>query len=168
VAGDQVVGRVVSQAEKEGARYKPDARAAHQFSSEAPLLFDRMVVPFSVGANQFQLHDAAINGPALGATIRGRIDFGHETLALSGTYVPLYGFNAVLGSVPLLGDLFKGRENEGVFGITFAVQGRTSSPDVVVNPVSMLAPGFLRQIFEFENAAPQQPMPQRPTAQFGG
>ena len=78
----------------------------------------------------------------LGATVRGRIDFAHETLALSGTYVPFYGFNAVLGVVPLLGDLLKGRENEGVFGITFAVQGRTSNPDVRVNPVSMLAPAF--------------------------
>ncbi|MFZ1107395.1 MAG: AsmA-like C-terminal region-containing protein [Rhodomicrobium sp.] len=167
VAGDQIIGRVVSEAEREGARYKPEARNAHQFSSESPLQFDRMVVPFSVGANQFQLHDAAINGPVLGATLRGRIDFGHETLALSGTYVPLYGFNAVLGGVPLIGDILNGRENEGVFGITFAVQGRTSNPDVVVNPVSMLAPGFLRQIFEFENVPPQ-PAQQRPATQFGG
>jgi hypothetical protein len=166
VAGDQIVGRVVSQAEREGARVKPDGRGAQQFASGEPLQFDRMVVPFSVASNQFQLHEAAINGPLLGATMRGRIDFGHETLALSGTYVPLYGFNAVLGAVPLLGDLLKGRENEGVFGITFAVQGRTSNPDVVVNPVSVLAPGFLRQIFEFENATPQPA--QRPTAQFGG
>ena len=103
----------------------------------------------------------------IGATLRGSIDFAHETIALSGTYVPLYGFNSVLGVVPLLGDLLKGRENEGVFGITYAVQGKTSNPDVVVNPVSMLAPGFLRQIFEFDQA-PAQQAPQRPTAQFGG
>jgi hypothetical protein len=126
-----------------------------------------MLVPFSITQSQFQLHDAAINGPVIGATIRGRIDFARETLALSGTYVPLYGFNAVLGVVPVLGELLKGRENEGVFGITFAVQGRTTNPDVIVNPVSMLAPGFLRQIFEFENApaqAPEQPQ-QAPQAQ---
>ena len=168
VTGDQIVGKVISQAEREGARRKPDSRntAQHAGSGE-PLQFDRMVVPFSVGANQFQLHDAAINGPLLGATLRGRIDFAHETIALSGTYVPLYGFNAVLGVVPLLGDLLKGRENEGIFGITYAVQGRTSNPDVIVNPVSMLAPGFLRQIFEFEQTPAQQPQ-QRPTAQFGG
>ncbi len=169
IVGDQVVGKVVSQAEREGARVKPNGRPPQQFSSGEPLQFDRMMVPFSIASNQFQLRDAAINGPMLGATIRGRIDFGHDTLALSGTYVPLYGVNAVLGSVPLLGDLFKGRENEGVFGITFAVQGKTSNPDVVVNPVSMLAPGFLRQIFEFENAPLQSPpAQQRPTAQFGG
>ncbi len=168
VTGDQIVGKVISQAEREGARHKPEARNAtqHVVSGET-LQFDRMVVPFSVGANQFQLRDAAINGPLLGATLRGRIDFAHETLALSGTYVPLYGFNSVLGVVPLLGDLLKGRDNEGVFGITYAVQGRTSNPDVIVNPVSMLAPGFLRQIFEFEQA-PAQQAPQSPTAQFGG
>lgn len=167
VTGDQVVGKVISQAEREGARHKPDARNAQHISSGEPLQFDRMVVPFSVGGNQFHLHDAAINGPVLGATLRGRIDFAHETIALSGTYVPLYGFNSVLGVVPLLGDLLKGRENEGVFGITYAVQGKTSNPDVVVNPVSMLAPGFLRQIFEFDQA-PAQQSPQKQPPQFGG
>jgi hypothetical protein len=171
VAGDQIVGRVVSQAEREGARYKSDGRSvAQQVSSGEPLRFDRMTVPFSVGASQFQLHDAAINGPIIGATLRGRVDFSRDMIALSGTYVPLYGFNAVLGVVPLLGDLLKGRENEGVFGITFAVQGKTSNPDVVVNPVSVLAPGFLRQIFEFENSpAPAQAAPPpKPTAQVKG
>ena len=124
IAGDQVVGRVVSQAEREGARYKPDGRNPNQQVVSADRLqFDRMVVPFSVGANQFILRDAAINGPLVGATLRGRVDFGRETLALSGTYVPLYGFNSVLGVVPLLGDLLKGRDNEGVFGIAFRGAG---------------------------------------------
>lgn len=151
VVGDQVVGRVLSQAEKERARLKPDSRGGQQVSSGERLYFDRMAVPFSVGANQFQLQDAAINGPLVGATIRGRIDFGHETLALSGTYVPFYGLNGFLQGVPLLGDILNGRANEGIFGITFAVQGRTSNPEVIVNPASVLAPGFLRHVFEFEN-----------------
>ena len=167
VTGDEVVGKVITQAEKEGARYKPETRNnAKHISSGEPLQFDRMVVPFSVGGNQFHLHDAAINGPVMGATLRGPIDFAHETIALTGTYVPLYGFNSVLGAFPLIGDLLKGRENEGVFGITYAVQGKTSNPDVVVNPVSMLAPGFLRQIFEFDQA-PARQSPQKPS-QFGG
>jgi hypothetical protein len=161
VVGDQVVGRVVSEAERERARYKPDSRAPQQLNSGEPLVFDRMVVPFSVGANQFILQDAAINGPVLGATMRGNVDFSHDTIALSGTYVPLYGVNGLLQGVPLLGTLLTGRDNEGVFGITFAVQGRTSSPEVRVNPVSALAPGFLRQIFEFENQPAQPPAAQQ-------
>jgi len=154
VVGDQVVGRVVSQAEKERARLKPESRSGgQQVSSGERMYFDRMVVPFSIGTSQFQVQDAAINGPLVGATIRGRIDFGHETLALSGTYVPLYGLNGFLQGVPLLGEILNGRANEGIFGITFAVEGRTANPEVRVNPASVLAPGFLRQVFEFENHA---------------
>ncbi len=151
VVGDEVVGKVVSQAERERARLKPDGRAGQQNSYGDRQAFDRMVVPFMSGTNEFQIHDAAINGPMLGATARGQIDFAHETVALSGTYVPFYGINGMLQNVPLLSDLLIGRANEGVFGITFAIQGRTSNPEVVVNPASMLAPGFLRQVFEFEN-----------------
>ncbi|MGO8952429.1 MAG: AsmA-like C-terminal region-containing protein [Rhodomicrobium sp.] len=149
VVGDQIVGKVVSQAERERARLKPGAPA--QQASGERLIFDHMVVPFSVSSNQFFLQDAAINGPLLGATMRGRIDFGHDTVALTGTYVPFYGVNALFQPLPVISDILNGRNNEGIFGITFAVQGKTSNPDIVVNPVSALAPGFLRQIFEFEN-----------------
>jgi hypothetical protein len=113
-----------------------------------------MRVPFSVGYGQFILHDAAINGPLLGATMRGSIDFRREQINLSGTYVPLYGLNNVLGGIPLIGDILSGRSGEGVFGITFAVKGPNSQPDVQVNPLSMLAPGFLRQLFEFDQSVP--------------
>lgn len=167
VVGDQVVGKVVSQAEQEGARRRPNGRSAAP-SSGAPMQFDRMWVPFSVGSNQFILHDSAINGPLVGATLRGRIDYAHETLSLSGTYVPLYGLNAVLGGVPLLGDLLTGREGEGVFGVTFGVQGRTSNPEVVVNPMSIVAPGFLRQIFEFDSSTGQAVQQQRQAPDLRG
>jgi hypothetical protein len=164
VVGDQVVGKVVSEAERERSRYKPDNRnAGQQVASGAPLVFDRLVVPFAVGASQFSVQDAALNGPLLGATMRGNVDFAHDTISLSGTYVPLYGVNGMLQGIPVLGTILTGRDNEGIFGITFAVQGRTSSPDVIVNPVSAIAPGFLRQIFEFEN----QPTAQGPQSDNG-
>jgi hypothetical protein len=157
IVADQVVGRVISQADREGARRKPEGRnASQQVSTGEPLNFDLMQARFSVASNQFFLSNAAINGPIIGATMRGHIDFGHDTLSLSGTYVPLYGVNAVLGGFPLIGDILTGRNNEGMFGITFAVNGRTSNPAVDVNPMALLAPGFLRQAFEFENAPVQR------------
>ncbi len=157
IVGDQVVGKVVSRADQEGARYKPGSRNPAQApNSGDPLQFEHMSARFSVGSGQFYLHESAINGPLIGATLKGRIDFAHDTIALSGTYVPLYGLNAALGVVPLLGDLLTGG-GEGVFGITFGVQGKTSNPDVLVNPVSMVAPGFLRQMFEFDSSTGQSP-----------
>jgi hypothetical protein len=114
-----------------------------------------MQVQFAIGGGRFIVRDALINGPVLGATVRGSIDFASESISLSGTYVPLYGINGALGFLPILGDLLVSRSGEGLFGITFAVRGKTSKPDVLVNPVSLVAPGFLRQIFEF-NEPPQQ------------
>jgi hypothetical protein len=157
IVADQVVGRVISQADRESARRKPDGRnASQQVSSGEPLIFDQMQAPFAVGSNQFFLRNAAINGPLIGATMSGQIDFGHDMLSLSGTYVPLYGVNAVLGGFPILGDILNGPKGEGMFGITYAVRGRTSNPAVDVQPLSLLAPGFLRQAFEYENTPVQR------------
>ena len=127
VVGDEVVGRVVSQAEREKARVKPDARnGGQQALSGERTGFDRMVVPFATGPTGFRIHDAALNGPEFGVTGRGRIDFSHEVLSFSGTYVPFYGVNNLLGGVPILGDLRRrgAGGKEGIFGITFAIQAR--------------------------------------------
>lgn len=143
ISNDQVVEEVLA------------GQAARKVAQEQPpqnfnqLQFDRMRAQFSVGSGQFILHEAAINGPALGATLRGSIDFKREQMNLSGTYVPFYGINSAIELIPILGGLLAGRSGEGLFGITFAVQGPTRNPDVKVNPVSVLAPGFLRQLFEF-------------------
>ena len=162
VVGDQIVGEVLS-----GPKNARAARTRQQ-PQYNQLEFDNMRVPFSVGAGQFVLHDAIINGPMLGASMRGNIDFKRERINVSGTYVPLFGLNGAIGAVPILGDLLVSRHGEGLFGITFAVQGTTSNPDVLVNPMSMVAPGFLRQLFEFDQTAPQIiPPEKRPPERSG-
>ena len=154
IVQDQVVKEVLSS-----------SRASAQPRNQPLLQFDRMRVPFAIGGGRFIVKDALINGPVLGATMRGSIDFASETISLSGTYVPLYGINGALGFLPILGDLLVGRDGEGLFGITFAVRGKTSKPNVLVNPVSLVAPGFLRQIFEFSEpqvqGGPREPLPPR-------
>ena len=102
-----------------------------------------------MGNGEFLLNDAYVNGPALGATMRGRVNFKTQTVNLGGTYVPLYGLNSALGAIPILGGIFVGRQGEGVVGITFALQGPLDDPNVLVNPMSVVAPGIFRQIFEF-------------------
>ena len=114
--------------------------------------FSQLKAPFSFGNGQFILHDSYVNGPVIGATLRGRIDFRSEWMTLGGTYVPLYDVNSAIGEIPVLSSLFVGRKGEGVFGVTFAIEGPTSKPTVIVNPVSILAPGVFRQIFDFNNS----------------
>ena len=80
--------------------------------------------------------------------------------------MPLYGLNSMFEDIPLLGDILTSREGEGVFGVTYGVSGQLDELKVAVNPVSVLAPGFLRKIFQMgptpQAAAPMptpQPMP---------
>ena len=81
--------------------------------------------------------------------MRGRVNFKTQTVNLGGTYVPLYGLNSAVGAIPVLGNLLVGRKGEGIVGITFAIQGPLQDPNVLVNPMSVVAPGIFRQIFEF-------------------
>ena len=99
------------------------------------------------------------------------VDFKAQTVDLGGTYVPLYGLNSALGSIPLLGKVLVGRQGEGVVGITFAIKGKLDEPTVLVNPMSVMTPGIFRQIFEFssvpeETAAPPPSSYMQPGGQF--
>lgn len=117
--------------------------------------FSRLVAPFSIGHEQFILHDSYVSGELLGATMRGSLDFQNERVRLGGTYIPLYGLNAAVGAVPVLGDILVGRRGEGMLGITFGIYGNINKPEVLVNPMSLVAPGVFRQIFEFEQGNQQ-------------
>jgi hypothetical protein len=94
------------------------------------------------------LRDGVVRGPSLGATIDGMIDYSRDELHLRGTLVPLYGPNNLLGQLPILG-LFLGGEKEGLVGITYEVVGKPGNPVLRINPISALAPGLLRKVFEF-------------------
>jgi hypothetical protein len=117
--------------------------------------FDRMKVPFSAGHGQFVIEESYVKGPIIGASIRGKVDYASQRVNLGGTYVPLQGINSALCDIPLFGPIVAGLECEGVFGITYAIQGPMSQPQVIVNPLSMFTPGILRGIMEMTNPNPQ-------------
>jgi len=86
-------------------------------------------------------------GPSLGITARGHLDLEGSDSDVRGTLVPAYSINRVLGAIPLLGFLLTGGEGEGVLGVTYALSGPIDDPQFSVNPLSVLAPGFLRSLF---------------------
>ena len=45
--------------------------------------------------------------------------------------------------------LGNGRDR-GLLGITFKLSGQTDQPKLTINPLSLIAPGVFRQIFEFQ------------------
>jgi len=85
-------------------------------------------------------------GSSIGVTVEGTIYISDETVDLSGTVVPAYTINRVLGNIPILGEILTGGPNEGVFAANYVLKGQLEDPRVSVNPLSALAPGFLRNL----------------------
>lgn len=128
-------------------------------------------IPFTHLTSDFVYSDGKITadnlrayGGAIGVNASGTLDYGGDTLDVSGTLVPAYTLNTVLGNIPVLGDLLLGGKGEGIFAANFRVAGALDDPKISVNPLSTLAPGFLRKLFLFE--APN-PMPQKTPAPEG-
>jgi hypothetical protein len=125
--------------------------------------FSGFEAPLEVRDGRTIIGEGRAWGPALGLTVKGEVDARKERLDLDGVIVPSYGMNSVLGVVPVVGDLFVSRQGEGVFGLTYSASGSFTQTRVVVNPLSALAPGILRRIFEPSSspagAAPKVPAP---------
>ena len=156
VLGDPIISEVYSSADS-GSAERSNTR---QRKGEREVFeFQMLRVPFSVGHGQFVLGDSQIRGPLLGASIRGRVDYNTQRLNLGGTYVPLQGINSAFCDIPLFGPIVSGLDCQGVFGITYAIQGPMARPQVLVNPLSMLTPGIFRGIMEMTSPNPQvQPL----------
>jgi hypothetical protein len=84
---------------------------------------------------------------SLGFTVEGRLDRRKRTYALKGNLTPARFLNSVLNNIPVVGPLISGGEGEGLFGIAYTVKGPFDKPEVSANPLSILAPGFLRNLF---------------------
>jgi hypothetical protein len=149
VLGDPIVSEVLAQPSDEPQAGKPVARKTGV--QRETFEFDRMKVPFSVGYGQFVIENAYMRGPLQGVALTGKVDFKLKSLNLGGTYIPLHGLNNAFGEVPLFGELL----SDGMFGLTFAVQGPIAQPQVLVNPFSVVAPGILRGLTQMTNPNPK-------------
>ncbi len=109
--------------------------------------FDRFEAPFTLQDDVLVTKAVKMNGASLGFTAEGWISFRDKNLALRGTVVPAYTLNSVLGNIPLLGRLLTGGEGSGIFAATYRMTGPLDDPDVSVNPLATLTPGFLRGLF---------------------
>ena len=109
--------------------------------------FSKLIAPFSLSEDMLTLQDARAFSASLGLTAKGTINRSTDQIDLNGTIVPAYFFNALLGNIPLVGRLFSPERGGGVFAASYAVRGPVANPQVSVNPLAALTPGFLREMF---------------------
>jgi len=109
--------------------------------------FARMDADFEYDGRKLIARKLRTAGGALGLTLDGEVDPKRKVIAFQGTIVPIYSVNRILGQIPILGDLLSGGEGQGLFAATWSAKGPIEDPSVMVNPLAVLAPGFLRNLF---------------------
>lgn len=112
---------------------------------------------FQPQGNLLLVSNGRTSGSSVGLTFDGTLDRGTDTTDIRGTIIPMTEINNVLKNIPLIGDLLTG--GTGLIAATYTMKGPSGDPAVMVNPLSVLAPGFLRTIlFEggFAKQAPER------------
>ncbi|MFM9890990.1 MAG: AsmA-like C-terminal domain-containing protein [Rickettsiales bacterium] len=108
--------------------------------------FNKMVADIHQRAGIVTIKKGKANGASIGITAEGKIDTNTTGLKIKGVVVPAYALNSILSNIPLIGELVGG-DGEGLIAFNYGVQGTLDNPQVGVNPLSGLTPGFLRGIF---------------------
>jgi hypothetical protein len=119
---------------------------AQERFSPGGIKFDDVRADFILQRDRIDLMAASATGSSLGISLDGVIDMAAQTLDLQGVVSPLFFLNKV-GS-------FMTRRGEGLFGVHYSVSGPMGAPVLAVNLLSMLTPGFLREVFRGENESP--------------
>ena len=110
------------------------------------------MLPFRYRQGLIEVKDGRAEGSQIGVTISGRVDSRRDTANLSGTIIPLYMLNSMVGKIPVLGEVIVKEKGGGLFAARFAVEGDLKNPSFTVNPLAMLTPGPFRRIFENPSA----------------
>ncbi|KJC35436.1 hypothetical protein UP09_29665 [Bradyrhizobium sp. LTSP885] len=130
------------------------AVAGGPVSTQNGIGFDALRAEFTRQSGQLAIRNGVVKGPSIGATIEGSIDYVGNQVRMTGTFIPMYGLNNMFGQIPFFGIFLGAGSNEGLIGVTYEVVGTPSQPVLRVNPISALAPGLTRKIFDFKQYNP--------------
>ena len=121
-----------------------------QLSGEG-ISFDDVRARFLITPKAVLLQQSSAVGPSLGVSLDGRYDLASGQMDMNGVISPIFFLNRI-------GEALSKR-GEGLFGFTFRLRGTADAPKISVNPLSILTPGALRDIFRASpraNPAPGQ------------
>lgn len=111
--------------------------------------FERCYSRIEKGDGYLRLSRGVLRGPLVGASFQGTLYDPQGKMEMTGTFMPAYGLNRLFGEIPIIGALLGNGRDRGLIGVTFKLEGDADSPGLQINPLSVIAPGIFRSIFEF-------------------
>jgi hypothetical protein len=111
--------------------------------------FERGFARIEKGDGYLRLSKGVLRGPEIGTTFQGTLYDPDGNMDMTGTFMPAYGVNRIFGEIPIFGRILGNGRDRALIGITYRLSGDAKSPTLQVNPISAIAPGIFRSIFEF-------------------
>jgi len=84
-------------------------------------------------------------GDAVALSMVGVYDRASKQVDVSGNLVPVSQVSAIVGKLPVIGNVLTGLDKSGIFATQFRVTGKSDNMQTSVNPAS-IAPGLLRDL----------------------
>ena len=110
------------------------------------LTFDKLEADIEKAGSKVTIKDAKTSGSAIGFTAKGKMNTKLKTIDVKGLMIPAHTFNKILASIPVVGTILTGIDGEGLFAVDYQIDGKINAPRVIVNPLSSIAPGMLRDL----------------------
>ncbi len=104
------------------------------------LVFSEVDADFRLTPQTIEVISASATGNSLGISLAGVYGLTSKRMEMQGVISPVYMLNAI-------GGIFSPRRGEGLIGVNYRLSGEAARPQVQVNPLSVLAPGALRELF---------------------
>ncbi|RUV99018.1 MULTISPECIES: DUF3971 domain-containing protein [unclassified Mesorhizobium] len=111
--------------------------------------FERGYAEIDKGSGYLRLANGLLRGPRIGTTFQGTLYDQDNNMDMTGTFMPVYGLNRIFGELPLFGPLLGNGRDRGLIGVTYRLRGNANKPTLNINPLSVVAPGIFRSIFEY-------------------
>ena len=112
--------------------------------------FSRGYARILIDGDTASLENGVVRGDQVGATFQGVLRDGNGNMNMTGTFMPAYGLNRLFAELPVIGLILGNGKDRGLIGITFRLSGPADGPKLEINPLSLIAPGVFRNIFEFQ------------------
>ncbi|CAI2935169.1 Large exoproteins involved in heme utilization or adhesion [Aminobacter niigataensis] len=111
--------------------------------------FERGFAQIDKREKYLALENGVLRGPLIGTTFQGVLYDQQGQMNMTGTFMPAYGLNRLFGELPLVGVILGNGRDRGLIGVTYKLSGDANAPKLHVNPLSVIAPGIFRAIFEY-------------------
>jgi len=110
------------------------------------ILINKLKSEFTLEEGVLNLKKYEAYGPDVGFSNQGKIYLNDDRIDLEGAIIPMVTLNKIIGSIPVLGKILT-NERKGIWSFAYSITGNIEEPEVKVNPIKTITPGFIQKFF---------------------